>query len=68
VDWTRTSSRFPARAHQLKVFINGEQVYYDTTSPHIEDNTYSGGSIGFGALSYGKEVDITFNYIETLKP
>ncbi|NMB60742.1 MAG: hypothetical protein GYA18_00205 [Chloroflexi bacterium] len=53
---------------QLKVFINGEQVYYDKRPLTIEDNTYSGGTIGFGALSYGKEVDITFNYIETLKP
>lgn len=53
---------------QLKVFINGEQVYYDKRPLTIEDTTYSEGTIGFGALSYGKEVDVTFNYIETLKP
>ncbi|MGV8025937.1 MAG: hypothetical protein AB2L18_05225 [Anaerolineaceae bacterium] len=54
--------------NQLKVFINGEQVYFDKRPLTIEDTTYSKGTIGFGALSYGKEVDITFNYIETLKP
>lgn len=53
---------------QLKVFINGEQVYYDKRPLTIEDTTYPEGTIGFGVLSYGKEVDITFNYIETLKP
>ena len=52
----------------LKVFINGEQVYYDKRPLTIEDTTYSEGTIGFGALSYGKEVDVTFDYIETLKP
>ncbi|RJQ42000.1 MAG: hypothetical protein C4545_05760 [Anaerolineaceae bacterium] len=54
--------------NQLKVFINGEQVYKDKRPLTIEDNTYTEGSIGFGVLSYGKEVDVTFNYIETLKP
>ncbi len=53
---------------QLKVFINGEQVYYDKRPLTIEDTTYSEGTIGFGVLSYGKEVDVTFNSIETLKP
>jgi len=55
-------------SNQLKVFINGEQVYLDKRPLTIEDSTYSNGTIGFGGLSYGKEVDITFNYIETLKP
>ncbi|NMC45927.1 MAG: hypothetical protein GYA52_03760 [Chloroflexi bacterium] len=54
--------------NQLKVFINGEQVYYDKRPLTVEDDTYSSGTIGFGALSYGKEVDVTFNNIETLKP
>jgi len=54
--------------NQLKVFINGEQVYFDKRPLTIEDTTYTEGTIGFGALSYGKEVDVTFNYIETLKP
>lgn len=54
--------------NQLKVFINGEQVYFDKRPLTIEDTTYAEGTIGFGALSYGKEVDVTFNYIETLKP
>ncbi|MHB8807995.1 MAG: hypothetical protein ACYC59_10500, partial [Anaerolineaceae bacterium] len=54
--------------NQLKVFINGEQVYYDKRPLTIEDTTYPEGTIGFGVLSYGKEVDVTFNYIETLKP
>jgi hypothetical protein len=56
------------QGNQLKVFINGEQVYYDKRPLTVEDNTYNSGTIGFGALSYGKEVDVTFNYIETLKP
>ncbi len=54
--------------NQLKVFINGEQVYFNKRPLTIEDTTYTEGTIGFGALSYGKEVDVTFNYIETLKP
>lgn len=54
--------------NQLTVFINGEQVYKDKRPLAIEDNTYLQGTVGFGALSYGKEVDITFNYFETLKP
>jgi len=53
---------------QLKVFINGEQVYYDKRPLTIEDTAYSEGTIGFGVLSYGKEVDVTFNSIETIKP
>lgn len=56
------------QGNQLKVFINGEQVYYDKRPLTIEDTTYSEGTIGFGVLSYGKEVDVTFNSIETLKP
>ncbi|HAF60830.1 MAG TPA: hypothetical protein DCK95_00710 [Anaerolineaceae bacterium] len=54
--------------NQLTVFINGEQVYKDKRPLVVEDNTYPDGTVGFGALSYGKEVDITFNYFETLKP
>lgn len=54
--------------NQLTVFINGEQVYKDKRPLVIEDNTYLEGTVGFGVLSYGKEVDITFNYFETLKP
>lgn len=54
--------------NQLKVFINGEQVYVDKRPLTIEDDTYTEGTIGFGALGYGKEVDITFNYLETVKP
>ena len=54
--------------NQLTVFINGEQVYKDKRPLAIEDNTYLEGTVGFGVLSYGKEVDITFNYFETLKP
>jgi len=54
--------------NQLTVFINGEQVYKDKRPLVVEDNTYPDGTVGFGVLSYGKEVDITFNYFETLKP
>ncbi len=53
---------------QLKIFINGEQVYYDKRPLTIEDNTYSEGTIGFGVLGYGKSIDVTFDSIETLKP
>ena len=56
------------QGNQLKVFINGEQVYFDKRPLTIEDDTYSEGTIGFGALGYGKSTDMTFNYIETLKP
>ena len=53
---------------QLKVFINGEQVYYDKRPLTIEDSTYSEGTIGFGVLGYGKSIDVIFDSIETLKP
>jgi len=56
------------QGNQLKVFINGKQVYYDKRPLTIEDDTYSSGTIGFGILGYGKQLDVSFNYIEILKP
>lgn len=53
---------------QIKGFINGEEIYKDKRPLTIEDTTYSSGTFGFGVLGYGKEVDMTFNRIETLKP
>jgi len=56
------------QGNQLIVFINGEQEYVNKRPLTIEDNTYSEGTIGFGVLGYGKEVDVAFDYVEILKP
>ena len=53
---------------QIKGYINGEELYKDKRPLTIEDTTYTSGSFGFSVLGYGKEVDMTFNWIETLKP
>jgi hypothetical protein len=49
-------------------FINGEQLYYKKRPLGIEEDTYREGTIGFGVLGYGKELDMTFNWIEAKKP
>jgi hypothetical protein len=49
-------------------FINGEQLYFEKRPLAIEDDTYSEGTIGFGVLGYGKDLDMTFNWIEAVKP
>jgi hypothetical protein len=49
-------------------YINGEQLYIKKRPMAIEDDTYSEGTIGFGILGYGKEYDMTFNWIEAKKP
>jgi len=49
-------------------FINGEQLYFEKRPLAVEDDTYSEGTIGFGVLGYGKDLDMTFNWIEAVKP
>jgi len=49
-------------------FINGEQLYFEKRPLAIEDDTYSEGAIGFGVLGYGESLDMTFNWIEAVKP
>jgi len=53
---------------ELKAFINNEQVFKDRRPLVITDNSFSEGTIGFGVAAYGKSADLSFNYIETLKP
>jgi len=52
----------------ISAFVNGEQLYFEKRPLAIEDDTYSEGTIGFGILGYGKELDMTFNWIEAVKP
>ena len=49
-------------------FINGEQLYFKKRPLAVEDTTYKEGTIGFGILGYGKELDMTFNWVEAVKP
>jgi len=52
----------------ISAFINGEQLYFKKRPIAIEDDHYSEGTIGFGILGYGKELDMTFNSVEAIKP
>ena len=52
----------------ISAFINGEQVYWEKRPLAIQDDTYTEGSIGFGLLGYGKELDVTYNWVEAVKP
>jgi hypothetical protein len=52
----------------ITAFVNGEQVYWQKRPLAIEDNTFSEGSIGFGILGYGKELDMVYNWVEAVKP
>jgi hypothetical protein len=52
----------------ISAFINGEQLYWQKRPLAIEDNTYSEGTVGFGMAGYGKEYDLTFDWIEVSKP
>lgn len=52
----------------ISAFINGEQLYFEKRPLAIEDDTYKDGTIGFGILGYGKELDMTFNWVEAVKP
>jgi hypothetical protein len=52
----------------ISAFVNGEQLYWEKRPLAIEDDTYSEGTVGFGLLGYGKELDVTFNWIDVTKP
>ena len=52
----------------ISAFVNGEQLYFQKRPLAFEDDTYSEGTIGFGILGYGKELDMTFNWVEAVKP
>ena len=52
----------------ISAFINGEQLYYKKRPIAVQDNTYTEGTIGFGFLGFGKEYDMTFNWVEAIKP
>ncbi len=52
----------------ISAFINGEQVVFEKRPLAIEDNTYAEGSIGFGLVGYGSELDVTYNWVEAVKP
>jgi len=54
--------------NQITVFINGEQVYKDKKPLIIEDSTYTNGTIGFGFLGFGNNLDVKFNWFESLQP
>lgn len=52
----------------ISAFVNGEQLYWEKRPLAIEDDTYSDGTVGFGLVGYGKELDVAFNWIEVSKP
>lgn len=52
----------------ISAFVNGEQLYWEKRPLAIEDDTYGEGTIGFGFLGYGKALDVTFNWVEAVKP
>ena len=52
----------------ISAFINGEQLYFEKRPLAIEDDTYREGTIGFGILGYGESLDMTFNWVEAVKP
>lgn len=54
--------------NELKAFINDEQVFKDRRPIVIEDSSFSEGFIGFGVSSNGNSADVSFNFIEALKP
>jgi len=54
--------------NQITFTINGVQPFRDKRPIIIEDTTFSDGAIGFGFLGYGKSLDGTFGWVETLKP
>ncbi len=52
----------------ISAFINGDQLYYKKLPLAIEDSTYGEGTIGFGILGFGESLDMTFNWVEAVKP
>ena len=53
---------------QITVFLNGEQVFKDGRPMVLEDSDYQEGAIGFGISSDGSSADVSFNWVEALKP
>ena len=56
------------KGNELKAFINGEQVFKDRRPLVVTDSSFTEGAIGFGISSNGKSADVSFNFIEALKP
>lgn len=56
------------KGNELKAFINNEQLFKDRRPLIIEDSSFSEGAIGFGVSSNGNSADISFSFIEALKP
>jgi hypothetical protein len=52
----------------ITAFVNGEQLYWEKRPLAIEDNTYGDGTIGFGLLGYGKVLDVSYDWVEAVKP
>jgi hypothetical protein len=52
----------------ITAFINGEQLYWQKRPLAIEDNNHKEGSIGFGILGYGKQLDMSYYWVEAVKP
>lgn len=52
----------------ISAFVNGEQLYWKKRPLAIEDETYTEGTVGFGLLGYGKELDVTYNWLDVTKP
>lgn len=56
------------KGNELTVYINNEQLTKDGRPLVVKDSSYSDGAIGFGVSSNGLSADLSFDYIETLKP
>lgn len=56
------------KGKELKAFINNEQISKDLRPLVVEDSSLSDGAIGFGVSSNGNAADLSFNFIETLRP
>ena len=52
----------------ISAFVNGEQLYFQKRPLAIEDDTYTKGTIGFGILGFGESLDMTYNWVEAVKP
>jgi hypothetical protein len=54
--------------NQLTAFVNNEQLFKDRRPLVITDTSFSEGTVGFGVAGNGKSADLSFSYVETLKP
>jgi len=53
---------------QISALINGKEPYWKKRPLAVEDSTYTKGTIGFGILGYGKELDMVYDWVEVVKP